>query len=107
MYKDLGDDQYILDADADGVADDEDACPDDFTQWTDADGDGYCDEVDDKCPEDPEGWKDTDLDGVCDNRDGVKDPTQSLDADGDGYCDEVDDKCPDDNAWNDSDGWGV
>jgi hypothetical protein len=103
------DDEYILDADGDGVTDSEDACPDDQLQWTDADGDGHCDEVDDDCPEDPTDWIDTDGDGYCDNSDPCpEDFAQHIDEDGDGHCDEQDDDCPDDvNGWNDSDGDGV
>ena len=63
------------DGDGDGVPDDEDPCPEDPLQWTDADGDGVCDEVDDDCPDDPSGYADTDGDGDCDDDD---------DADGDG-----------------------
>jgi len=63
------------DGDGDGVPDAEDPCPEDPAQWTDADGDGVCDEVDDDCPDDPAGYADTDGDGDCDGDD---------DNDGDG-----------------------
>ena len=39
--------ETIYDMDGDGIADEDDACPNDPLQWTDVDGDGYCDEVDD------------------------------------------------------------
>lgn len=105
----FGDDDYILDADGDGVSDGDDACPDDYLQWTDVDGDGHCDELDDDCPEDASDWVDSDGDGVCDNSDPCpEDITQFIDEDGDGHCDERDDDCPEDeNGWNDSDGDGV
>ncbi|GEM_PF-1536199 len=97
----------IMDRDADGVPDDEDACPDDFTQWTDADGDGYCDEVDDECPEDPAGHIDRDLDGVCAPTDECpNDPEGTEDADGDGVCDHRDDCPADPTGSNDFDGDG-
>ena len=98
----------INDMDEDGVADEEDACPEDPLQWTDYDGDGYCDEVDDGCPFDATQWIDTDGDGYCDDDDAcVNDPLQWTDADGDGYCDEVDDACPNDPLqWTDTDGDG-
>ncbi len=100
--------EVINDRDGDGIADEEDACPDDPLQWTDYDEDGYCDEVDDGCPYDSTQWIDTDGDGYCDNEDAcVEDPLQWTDLDGDGYCDEVDDACPDDPLqWTDIDGDG-
>jgi hypothetical protein len=117
-----------VDSDGDGVADEDDACPEDPTQWTDDDGDGHCDEVDDDCDDDPTQWIDTDGDGLCDDDDPCPettnngdsdgdgicdedddcplDPTNSNDADGDSFCDESDD-CPDDpTGWVDSDGDG-
>ena len=96
------------DTDGDGVIDEEDACPEDATQWTDADGDGICDEVDDNCPEDPYQWTDADGDGVCDEveDDCPEDPNQSLDSDGDGICDDTD-PCPNDPSNVDTDGDGI
>jgi hypothetical protein len=92
------------DADGDGVPDGDDPCPDDGAQWTDADGDGFCDEVDDDCPDDPEGHADTDGDGDCDGED---------DNDGDGISNAeesvlgVDCATSDpDNADSDADGFG-
>ena len=100
--------ENIEDMDGDGVADEEDACPNDPLQWTDSDGDGYCDELDDACPYDTLQWIDTDGDGHCDDDDAcLDDPLQWTDADGDGYCDEVDDACPNDPLqWTDEDGDG-
>ena len=68
-------DVLLLDSDGDGVPDIDDPCPNDINQWTDADGDGVCDEVDDDCPNDPNGYSDTNNDGLCDGND---------DTDGDG-----------------------
>lgn len=65
----------LPDTDGDGVFDYEDPCPEDPLQWTDADEDGVCDELDDDCPDDPNGYADTDGDGDCDGED---------DNDGDG-----------------------
>ena len=59
-------DDAVVDSDGDGYIDTMDGCPDDIVQWTDVDGDGYCDEIDDACPDDPNEWTDTDGDGVCD-----------------------------------------
>ncbi len=98
------------DRDLDGVPDAEDPCPDDATQWTDADGDGWCDEIDDDCPDDPAGHIDSDGDGYCDGDSDPcpDDPNQWTDADADGWCDEVDDDCPDDPAGHvDSNGDGL
>ena len=102
-------DDAVVDSDGDGYIDTMDGCPDDIMQWTDVDGDGYCDEIDDACPDDPNEWMDTDGDGVCDNSDPCpEDFTQKTDADGDGVCDERDDACPDDpESWRDTDGDGV
>ena len=93
------------DVDGDGYCDQtDDACAGDATQWTDADGDGWCDEVDDACPEDPLGWIDTNADGLCDGDD---------DNDGDGIsnAEELDwgADCAisdPDNADTDADGFG-
>ncbi|MDY0004547.1 MAG: hypothetical protein RBU30_24840, partial [Polyangia bacterium] len=98
------------DRDGDGVPDHLDPCPDDPNQWTDSDGDGRCDELDDKCPDDPDQWTDSDGDGHCDELDDKcpDDPEQWTDADGDGHCDELDDDCPDDpEGWVDTNGDGA
>ena len=100
-----------LDTDQDGWADQEDAQPDESTQWSDIDGDGYGDNLagvmPDACPsvagnstlgnrmgcldDDGDGW-DNDNDAIDDN------PTQWLDQDGDGYGDNATglepDSCP-------------
>ncbi|MBU1068795.1 VCBS repeat-containing protein [Myxococcota bacterium] len=97
------------DSDGDGVPDHLDACPNDINQWTDADSDGQCDEVDDACPADGAGWTDADGDGHCDQGDDKcpDDINQWTDADADGHCDELDDDCPGNpNGWVDSNGDG-
>ena len=100
--------QEIEDRDGDGVVDEEDACPDDPAQWTDVDGDGVCDEVDDECPNDDTQWIDTDGDGVCDDDDDCpEDPAGFTDTDGDGTCDESDDCPEDDSGVTDTDGDGA
>jgi|GEM_PF-259113 len=87
-----------LDTDGDGIANSEDAFPDDPTEWTDTDGDGYGDNSD-VYPDNPNEWADIDGDGIGDNSDS--------DRDGDGYAN-VDDAFPDDSTeWVDSDGDGV
>jgi len=104
------------DRDGDGVADDQDAFPDDATEWKDTDKDGIGDNADDDddadghkddvdaFPTDPKEWKDSDGDGIGDNadkdsdNDGVdddkdkfpSDPTEWFDSDGDGYGDNKD-----------------
>lgn len=71
-----------LDADDDGVADTEDAFPDDPKESMDSDGDGVGDEGD-VFPEDPLEFADGDGDGVGDQSD--------TDDDGDGSPDDQDD----------------
>ena len=56
------------DADGDGHPDDEDAFPNDITEWVDSDADGYGD-TSDTYPTDKTEWKDTDTDGYGDNGD--------------------------------------
>ena len=84
------------DSDGDGVADEDDQCPDtpagatvdatgcEETTPTDSDGDGVADE-DDQCPDTPA--------GATVDATGCEDTTPS-DSDGDGVADE-DDQCPD------------
>ena len=91
------------DADGDGWADSIDAFPNDDTQHSDQDGDGYGDNSTgnnaDDCPQtfgnstiDRVGCVDTDGDGYSDlNDDFPTDPTRHLDTDGDGYDDAEDD----------------
>jgi hypothetical protein len=67
------------DRDGDRVPDDEDAFPDNPTEWADRDGDGTGDNSD-PFPNDPEEWVDNDNDGIGDNAD--------LDDDNDGISDE-------------------
>jgi hypothetical protein len=62
-----------LDTDEDGVGDNADAFPTDSTQWADRDGDSYGDNPlginPDAFPDDPTEWRDSDSDGVGDNAD--------------------------------------
>ena len=109
------------DADADGVCDDDDACPgaDDlldsdgdtvadcldpcpFDTVDDSDGDGVCD-IDDVCPGSDDG-DDPDGDGAPSGCDPCPDDDPD-DSDGDGVCDSAD-RCPgfNDNADLDGDG---
>jgi len=113
-------DESDLDNDGDGINDDDDAFPEDPTEWSDTDGDGYGDNSD-AFPEDPTEWSDTDGDGVGDNSDDDSDgdgvpnefddsplnPLVSTDSDGDGVGDE-DDAFPNDkDEWADTDGDGA
>ncbi len=66
------------DSDGDEVCNEDDPCPFDAFQSTDADQDGVCDELDDDCPTDPGGYVDSNGDGACDGSD---------DSDGDGIID--------------------
>lgn len=98
-----------------GAGDGADAYPLDSTRWSDADGDGIDDQIDDDCPTisgnstiDRIGCIDTDGDGysdvdsgwnTSDGADAFKtDPTQWADGDGDGYGDNptgtLADDCP-------------
>jgi hypothetical protein len=98
-----------------GAGDGADAYPLDSTRWSDADGDGIDDQIDDDCPTisgnstiDRIGCIDTDADGysdvdsgwnTSDGADAFKtDPTQWADGDGDGYGDNptgtLADDCP-------------
>ena len=107
-----------LDKDGDGTSDKNDAFPDNPTQTTDRDGDGYGDnqesgatQVDD-FPSDTTQWNDTDSDSYGDNPNGnladrfPNDPTRWQDSDQDGVADE-DDAFPNEiTQWNDTDGDG-
>ena len=100
----------VPDLDGDGVMDGEDDFPDDPTQWSDSDDDGYGDEADglraDACPdaagdsdEDRYGCPDSDGDGFSDPDEAAAahpngsadafpdDPSQHRDSDGDGHGD--------------------
>jgi len=112
------------DADNDGYSDTNDVFPNDSTQWSDTDGDGYGDAANgnngDMFPLDSTQWHDTDGDGFGDNPNGT-DPDNCieefgnstigrlgcLDDDGDGWAN-IDDAFPF-NAFEttDSDGDGV
>ena len=114
---------HLLDADSDGdgVVDGLDAFPDDSTQDSDTDADGWGDNPDgtdgDAFPNDSTQWNDTDGDNYGDNPTGNNgdafpdNPSQQTDSDGDGYGDNrygsEGDKFPDDPyQWADSDGDG-
>ena len=92
------------DIDGDGVLNEDDAFPEDGTQWDDTDNDGYGDNPapanePDECPnvwgnstEDRFGCPDSDGDGWSDlNDDYPDDGLQWSDSDGDGYPDNTDD----------------
>lgn len=117
-----------VDSDGDGVDDDSDAFPNDPSQWSDGDGDGYGDNLTgnnpDVFPQDPNEWSDSDGDGYGDNGDMFpQDETQWADRDGDGFGDNRNgqnpDSCPDspitqvnevgcaDAELSDSDGDGI
>ena len=96
------------DADGDGYNDEVDAFPNDATEWEDTDNDGYGDNSDD-FPNDENEWRDTDSDGVGDNSDDFpNDATEWLDTDGDGYGDNSDSFPTDKTEWldTDKDGYG-
>lgn len=82
----------VMDSDGDGFPDDEDAFPNDPSEWFDNDGDGIGDnadtdddddgvpDVNDAFPKDTTEWDDTDSDGIGNNAD--------TDDDGDGIPDD-------------------
>jgi hypothetical protein len=82
-------------------------CKRDKPDDTDSDGDGVAD-VDDAFPDDPSEWADSDGDGIGDNGDAFPDdPNETVDSDGDGVGDNGD-VFPDDPAeWADTDSDGV
>ena len=97
----------VADSDGDGVADDEDAFPNDPNETTDTDGDGVGDNGD-AFPNDASETTDTDGDGVGDNADAFpNDPNETTDTDGDGVGDNADAFPSDPNETADSDGDGV
>jgi hypothetical protein len=114
-------DRYgCLDRDFDGWSDAADVFPDDSSQWTDRDGDGYGDNANglnpDGCPdevgnstEDRFGCPDSDGDGWSDAGDALpSEPTQWSDRDGDGWGDDesgnLNDTFPlDSTQWTDRD----
>ena len=99
------------DGDNDGTPQSNDAFPDDPTQWSDIDGDGYGDNPNGTQPDncttvlgtsnlDVYGCPDADGDGASDTNDlWVSDSTQWFDSDGDGFGDNAEgtdgDFCPD------------
>lgn len=114
---------HLLDADRDddGVVDGLDAFPDDGTQDTDTDGDGWGDDPSgnnaDAFPSDSTQWSDQDGDNHGDNPDGnnadafPENADQHVDSDGDGYGDnsrgDEGDAFPSDpSQWSDADGDG-
>lgn len=112
---------YDIDSDGDGTIDSLDDFPTDVTQQSDADGDGYGDNVDgidgDLFPNNPEQHQDTDGDGYGDNENGEQgdlfpdNSEQWADTDSDGYGDNSDGLMGDQfiedpTQWNDTDGDG-
>ena len=114
-------DRYgCIDSDGDGWSDDGDDLPQNPTQWSDRDGDGYGDNqeenatMSDTFPADGTQWNDTDEDGHGDNPFGTQgdwfpdDPTRWQDSDQDGIADE-DDAFPNEKSQTmdtDGDGYG-
>ena len=109
---------YDLDSDLDGVNDLNDAFPNDNTQTTDSDDDGYGDDANgnnpDAFPNEATQWADLDGDGYGDNPIGVdgdlfpNNSDQWSDIDGDGYGDnrngEAGDQFPEEaTQWGDLD----
>ncbi len=95
------------DADDDGVADADDAFPDNPAESADTDGDGTGDNAD-ELPEDPAETKDSDEDGVGDNTDAFDDdPKETKDTDSDGVGDNGDEFPDDPKESKDTDGDGV
>jgi len=88
---------YGVDTDGDGVTDQIDDFPLEFTQWADTDGDGHGDNLNgysaDIFPMDSSQWADSDSDGYGDNVEGTNgdafpnNSDQWIDSDGDGYGD--------------------
>lgn len=114
---------YDLDTDGDGVTDTNDAFPLELTQWSDADLDGYGDNINgfmgDQFPNDGTQYLDADGDGHGDNPAGTEgdlfpnNADQWQDRDGDGYGDNMQglngDMFPDEpTQWadEDQDGFG-
>lgn len=99
------------DSDNDGVNDDDDAFPDDPSEWSDLDQDGIGDNSDadidgdnvlnnaDAFPYDASEWSDLDNDGTGDNSD--------TDIDGDTHANNVDAFPYDATEWSDQDGDGT
>lgn len=100
--------EVVSDIDGDGVADSEDAFPEDASESVDSDGDGVGDNAD-AFPGDATETTDSDNDGYGDNSDAFPtDPAEHLDSDGDGVGDNAD-AFPEDateTTDSDGDGWG-
>ncbi len=109
------------DSDGDTIGDSVDVFPNDPTQSTDSDSDGYGDNIagnnGDAFPNNPEQYSDSDGDGYGDNPEGLdgdafpNNPDQYVDTDGDGYGDNsigmMGDSFIDDiTQWNDTDNDG-
>ena len=115
-YSDVWLMKFETDDDSDGHSNSIDAFPDDSTQWSDTDGDGYGDNAQgnspDVFPQERTQWEDTDGDGYGDNPLGdnadefVHDPLEWSDKDRDGIGDNSDDFPHDITQWQDSDGDG-
>ena len=104
-----------MDSDGDGVADADDAFPNDATETMDSDGDGIGDNADphnvrddrdndgvadsgDAFPDDPTETRDSDDDGVGDNADAFPlDPDETTDANMNGVGDNEDQRVADEN----------
>ena len=99
--------QTVADTDGDGVADAEDAFPNDPSETADSDGDGVGDNAD-AFPRDASETMDSDGDGVGNNRDAFpNDPAETADSDGDGVGDNADAFPQDASETADTDGDGV
>jgi hypothetical protein len=108
--------KFATDNDEDGYADSIDAFPEDSSQWSDADGDGFGDSQEgnnpDTFPQDRTQWQDADDDGYGDNSQGrnadefPQDPLEWSDKDRDGIGDNSDDFPHDITQWQDSDNDG-
>ena len=105
-----------IDSDGDGVDDDDDAFPDDSTEWADTDGDGVGDNAD--TDDDDDGWSDQD-EVVC-GSELLDSGSVPADSDADGECDASDPDDDDDGVvdsddafpsnpteWADTDGDGI
>ncbi|WP_152638782.1 thrombospondin type 3 repeat-containing protein [Marinobacter santoriniensis] len=97
----------MADADDDGVADAQDAFPNDPTETADSDLDGVGDNAD-AFPQDPTEVADSDGDGTGDNADAFpQGPTETADTDGDGVGDNADAFPQDPNSSADTDQDGI
>ena len=104
---DTGGMEMPMDTDGDGVADDEDAFPNDPNESADSDDDGVGDNAD-AFPNDDTETMDSDGDGVGDNADAFPmDAAESMDSDMDGVGDNADAFPMDATETMDSDGDGV